>query len=107
MPTLPTVPTLPTLLNFPGKDGNSINIPKRIGTRYFHFGILLLNDETGTETNAIFSTHRENIEQINVEILRTWIGGKGKPHSWNILIDVLRESELNSLAIAVQDGLRM
>lgn len=103
--TRSTLPTLPELLNFPGKDGKYINIPKRIGTRYFHFGILLLNDETGTETSAIISIYRQNIEQINLEILKMWISGKGKPLSWDVLIDILRESELNTLARDVQHGL--
>jgi len=104
---MPTPPTLPALLSFPGKDGKCINIPKAIGTRYFCFGILLLNDETGTETGAIISDYRDNVEQINFEVLKKWINGKGKPVTWDVLIDILEKSELNSLASDVQDGLHM
>ena len=60
------------------------------------FGILLLNDETGAEVNAIVSKYREDAEQINLEILRLWIEGKGKPLSWDMLVDVLKATGLNT-----------
>ena len=85
------------LLNFPGKSGN-ISIPQQVGTKYFMFGVLLLDDKTGTEVNAIVTQYRGDAEQINSEILRLWIGGKGKPLSWNALIDVLKAIGLNNLA---------
>ena len=94
-----------SLLNFPGKKGN-INIPKLISTKYFMFGILLLNDETGAEVNAIVSKYREDAEQINLEILRLWIEGKGKPLSWDMLIDVLKATGLNTLAEDINAGLQ-
>ena len=38
-------------------------------------------------------------EQINTEVLRQWINGKGKhPVTWETLTEVLRDSELNTLA---------
>jgi len=46
-----------------------------------------LNDGTGTETGAIISDYRENIEQINFEVLKKWINGKGKPCSYLGRID--------------------
>ena len=48
---------------------------------------------------------REDAEQINLEILRQWIGGKGKPLSWDTLIDVLKKIGLNTLARDIQDSL--
>ena len=69
------------------------------------FGILLLNDETGAEVSAIVSKYREDAEQINLEILRLWIEGKGKPLSWDVLIDVLKGIGLNSLAKDIDNGL--
>ena len=70
------------------------------------FGILLLNDETGAEVNAIVSKYREDAEQINLEILRLWIEGKGKPLSWDMLIDVLKATGLNTLAEDIHAGLQ-
>jgi len=93
------------LLNLPSKSG-SINIPEQIGTNYLRFGILLLNDKSGAEVKAIVTQKWEDAEQINVEILRLWIGGKGKPLSWNTLIDVLKAIGLNTLASDIQDSLQ-
>ena len=98
-------PNLLKLLNFPGKSGN-ISIPKQISTKYFLFGILLLNDETGAEVSAIVTKYRDDAVQINLEILRLWIGGTGKPLSWYTLIDVLQAAGLNTLASDIQDGLQ-
>ena len=70
------------------------------------FGILLLNDEMGAQVNAIVSKYREDAEQINLEILRLWIEGKGKPLSWDMLIDVLKATRLNTLAEDINDGLQ-
>jgi len=97
---------LPNLLTFPVKSGSDINIPQQIGTNYFSFGVLLLNDETGAEVNAITTQYRDNAQQINLEILRMWIGGKGQPLSWDTLIDVLKATGLNTLAGDIQDSLQ-
>ena len=53
------------LLNFPLKSGSHINIPQEIGTKYFQFGIQLLNDETGEEIEAIVSKYQEDAQEIN------------------------------------------
>ena len=98
-------PNLPKLLRFPSKEG-TINVPKQISTNYLTFGILLLNDETGAEVNRIVLKHHEDAEQINLEILRLWIEGKGKPLSWDALIDVLRATGLDILAGDIKDNLQ-
>ena len=96
---------MPNLLTFPVKSGSYINIPQQIGKNYFPFGVLLLNDETGAEVNAITTQYRDNAQQINLEILRMWIGGIGKPLSWDTLIIVLKAIGLNTLAGDIQDNL--
>ena len=98
-------PDLLKLVNLPSKSGN-INIAEQIGTNYFLFGVLLLNDKTGVEINAIATKHREDAEQINLQILRLWIGGKGKPLSWDTLINVLKAIGLNTLAGDIQDSIQ-
>ena len=49
--------------------------------------------------------HCENAADINLEILRLWIGGKGKPLSWNTLINVLKDIGLGILASDIKEGL--
>jgi len=94
------------LLNFPVRSGRDISIPKEIGTKYCLFGVRLLNDETGAEVSTIATKYRDDAEQINLEILRLWVGGKGRPLSWDMLIDTLRTTGLNTLASDIQDGLQ-
>ena len=96
-------PDLVKLLSFPGK--SNIDISEQIGTKYFKFGVLLLNDKTGAEVSAIVKEHRENAAEINLEILRLWIGGKGQPLSWDTLISVLQSIGLETLASDIKGGL--
>ena len=70
------------------------------------FGVVLLNDETGAETSAIVTKCQNNAEQINLEIVMLWIGGKGKPLSWDTLIDVLKAIGLSTLASDIRDSLQ-
>ena len=70
------------------------------------FGILLLNDETGAEVRTIVTKHHEDADQINLEILSLWIQGKGKPLSWDVLIDVLKTIGLGTVAEDTENGLR-
>ena len=96
---------MPKLLNFPVKSGSHINIPQQIGTKYFQFGIQLLNDETGEEIEAIVSKCREEADEINIKILMLWIRGKGKPLDWDNLIQVLKAIGLGTLAGDIWEGL--
>ena len=92
------------ILSFPGKN-KSISIPKEVSTNYTMFGIILLNDETGAEVRKITTRYHEDADQINLEILRQWIEGKGKPLSWDVLIDVLKVIGLSNLAKDIDSGL--
>ena len=56
--------------------------------------------------NAVTTQHRDNAQQTNLEILRLWIGGKGKPLSWDTLINVLKAIGLNNLAGDIQESLQ-
>ena len=97
-------PNLVNLISFPGRKGK-INIPQQISAKYFMFGVLLLNDQTGAEVSTIVAKYHGDAEQINLEILRLWIGGRGKPLSWDILIGVLEEIGLGNLASDIKNGL--
>ena len=86
------------LIRFRGRE-RRINIPQDIGTEYNWFGVLLLEDEMGTRLKNITHAHMKNPEDINMEVLRQWVDGKGKtPVTWETLIQVLRDTELTTLA---------
>lgn len=96
---------MPKLLRFPLKSGRIINIPQQVGAYYCTFGILLLNDETGVQVDAITTQYRGDVEKINFEILKLWMRGKGKPVSWDTLIGVLKDIGNIVLACDIEDGL--
>ncbi len=48
--------------------------------------------------SSIETKHRENAQEINLEVFRLWINGDGlKPISWNTVVTVLRKISLNAL----------
>ena len=83
-------PTLPELLR--------LKVPQQVGANYSTFGILLLNDETGSRVDAIEDEYRGKPEKITRKILQEWLEGKGLPRTWESLVQTLRETELSDLA---------
>ena len=77
------------LIDFPGSKG-SINIPERIGPNYLMFGITLLDDSKGDKVESIVRQHREDSLNINIQILKEWIRGRGRRCTWDNLIYALR-----------------
>ena len=91
-------PTLLKLTNFKTTSG-SINVAERIGTNYKDFGIHLLEDVTGSITDAIEEECHHNSYKINIKIFQRWVEGRGrKPITWATLIEVLRDIKLSTLA---------
>jgi len=89
---------MPKLVNFPGQK-KRINIPKEIGKNYKTFGIVLLEDDSGSRVDNIIREHRENAELINIEVLQEWLAGRGKqPVTWKTLVDILHDIGLSTLA---------
>ena len=92
--SLESKPTLPELLSFKTASGERVKIITQIGTHYNTLGLLILNDEGGAVTDSIIRKHSNDAESINQDILRRWIGGRGrKPVAWSTLIDVLKDIE--------------
>ena len=86
------------LIRFRGRE-RRINIPQQIGTNFMKFGILLLEDETGSRIQSIIHECRDNADQVNMKVLQEWIAGRGKlPVSWDTLIEVLQDIDLGILA---------
>ena len=80
-------PTLPTLLR--------LRVPQRVGANYSTFGILLLNDKTGSRVDAIDDECRGKPERIVLGILQEWLEGKGLPLTWESLVQTLRDTGLS------------
>ena len=93
------------MFKFPKVRGN-INIPQQIGTIHTKFGVFLLDDETGATVDGIAQEHRGNPDDINTEILKKWLQGRGRqPITWRTLIEVLRDSQLTELADEIERNL--
>ena len=85
------------LIKFRGRS-KTINIPQRICTKWDEFGIFLLEDDNAAIIDSIAREQRDRPEQINKDILKRWIQGEGQPVTWETLVEVLRNIELNELA---------
>ena len=95
-------PTLIECIRFRGRE-RRIDIPQEIGTKYYQFGLLLLEDDTGTRIQALTHKHLKDAEQINMEVLQQWLAGRGKcPITWKTLAKVLCDIELNTLAREIE-----
>ena len=76
-----------------------VSIPVEVATKYFQFGTLLLDDQNGSRVKIMAHEHLNNAEVVNVAILQEWLMGRGKkPVTWAILVEVLRDIELSTLA---------
>ena len=93
-------PTLIECIRFRGRE-RRINIPQEIGVKYYQFGLLLLENDT---IHSIAHKHREDAERINIEVLEEWVAGRGKhPVTWQTLTQVLRDIELRTLAVEIEE----
>ena len=96
-------PLLQELLKFKCTDGRVVNIPVEIGTKYVSFGVLLLDDKTGSRVNIIAHKHLNDAERINIDILHTWLSEDSKQLvNWKKLVEVLRDIELSALADEIE-----
>ena len=92
-------PNLPLFTCLHTKSGDVINIIEGIGAKYQLLGIQLLNDNTGSITRAIISSHFMSPVIIVQNILSRWLEGNGRqPVTWATFIAVLKEVGLMELA---------
>ena len=86
------------IICFPLQD-SKVDLTKEVGTKYLHFGILLLEDQTGARISAIERELMKNAQDINYRVFQEWLHGNGRqPVSWVTLISVLEDIGLNVLA---------
>ena len=71
---------------------------------YEEFGVLLLDDTRGSQVDIIFHDARGKTKTIVRSILKEWLNGKGKPVTWQALIDTLRHCKHTDLADKIQDS---
>ena len=91
-------------MRFRGRE-RRINVPQEVSTKYADFGILLLEDTNGNRVRNMEHQYRGDVEQINREILREWVIGRGKqPISWATLTEVLQDVGLSVLARDIDDS---
>ena len=65
-----------------------------------------LHDQKGAKITAIAQKCLNDGDQINVEILKEWLQGKGKkPVTWQTLVDVLIDTGLSELAKDIEASL--
>ena len=63
----------------------------------------MLEDDNGAKIQSIAHKHRDDAEQINMEVLQQWITGRGKhPVTWQTLAEVLHDIELSTLAREIE-----
>ena len=95
-------PTLIECIRFRGRKAR-INIPQEIGVKYREFGLLLLEDHNGARIRHLAHKHRDDSNEINIEIIEEWVAGKGMhPVTWKTLTEVLRDIELSTLAEEIE-----
>ena len=74
--------------------------------KYRTFGILLLDDQTGSKITAIEQKRLNDAEQINIDIVQEWLQGNGKkPVTWQTLVGVLNDTGLYALAKDIDTSL--
>ena len=78
----------------------SINIIQRMGTSYEKLGMFLLEDDNGDIVDSLKEACHQDPIQITTAVYKKWISGTGrKPVTWQTLVDVLREIDLNRVAL--------
>ena len=83
-------PSLPELLR--------LKVPQEVDANYSTFGIILLNDRTGSRIQSLKQACLGNPEDVMLRILQEWIEGQGLPVTWESLVQTLRYTGLSELA---------
>ena len=66
----------------------------------------LLKDENGVQIAAIEREQEKRTMDINREIFRLWVQGRGRqPVTWATLVAVLREIQLMTLASEIETAI--
>ena len=100
MPTLRLLSSLPILIDGVKKN---LNIIQRTMKSCTKLGMLLLVDDNCDIVDSLEEKYHRDPEKIVTAVYKKWISGTGrKPVTWQTLVDVLRDIELNSLAEEIE-----
>ena len=83
-----------------GADGRPLRIVETIASSdYKKFGMFLLQDENGAAVDILKKNHiSEGAEAVTQSIIKKWLTSEAPTHSYQHLIECLRQSELGALA---------
>eukprot|EP00731_Ephydatia_muelleri_P012929 Em0007g239a len=104
------VPTVKLLTSLPipgdGAKRKNHNIIQKTSTCYTNLAMYLLDDDNCEIVDSLKEKCHGDPEEIVTAVYKKWISGTGrKPVTWQTLLDVLREIELNSLAEEIETAL--
>ena len=96
MPTIKLLTSIPSLADGVRKN---LNIIQRTSTSYIKLGMHLLDDDNCDIVYALREKYYHDPVEIVTAVYKMWISGSGRrPATWQTLVGVLRDIELNSLA---------
>ena len=101
-------PSIKNLMCFKGKNNTEpIDIIEKIGSKYFVFGVQLLNDEDGSYVRSVENELQRDSTAIICKILTEWSNGRrnAKSFEWCSLIETLKDIGLKSLASEIESTL--
>ena len=75
-----------------------LRVPQKVGADYSTFGILLLNDVTGSQVRGFKKACLGDPEDVVLRILEEWMKEKGLPVTWESLVQTLRDTGISTLA---------
>ena len=101
-------PDILNLMHFRGRN-HALNIIEEIGSRYWDFGVQLLNDTDGNYMSGIVDQLRGDFKAVNSKVATEWVNGRpnAKPCTWRSLIETLRDIGMTRTAREIEDTLRL
>ena len=84
----------------------NLTIIQRTSIRYTNLAMFLLNDDNCDMVDGLEEKCHHDPEKIVRAVYKKWISGTGrKPVTWQTLVGVLRDIELNTLADEIETAL--
>ena len=88
----------PSWINANGKQ-QKVDVITRANCAYENLGMLLLQDDNLNIVKALELKHSNDMQKVTKDFFSKWIDGGGlTPVTWQALIGVFREIDLNTLA---------
>ena len=103
MPTIKLLTSLPSLV---GGVRKNLNIIQRTSTSYAKLGMYLLDDDNCDIVYALREKYHHDPVEIVTAVYKKWISFTGRqPATWQTLVGVLRDIEVNALADDIEAAL--